>query len=76
MYQIEFEPPVLDPPCDCCGDRPVRLTRFLTHDDEARGVYFALYSNRHSETGVHILLSLGPWWDGTIPAQRNCFYFR
>ncbi len=76
MYDIELEPPEIDRPCQCCDDRPVRLTRFVIKDGDARGAYFGLYSNKHADQGVHIQLSLGPWWDGSRAEERSCFYFR
>ena len=76
MYEIELEPPQIDGACECCGDYPVRLTRFISRDGDARGVYYGLYSNRHAEPGIHVLLSLGPWWEGSQPEERHCFYFQ
>ncbi len=76
IYEIELEPPQMDDPCECCGDRPVRLTRFVKKDGAAYGVYYALYSNKSAERGAHVLLSLGPWWPGSRPEERSCFYFQ
>ncbi len=76
MYDIELEPPQIEKPCPCCGDRPVTLTRFIIKDDELYGAYFGSYSNHHADIGVHIQLSLGPWWEGSREEERSCFYFR
>ncbi len=76
MYDLELEPPQIDDPCSCCGDRPVSLSRFIIRDDDVCGVYFGLYSNHHADQGVHILLSLGPWWEGSRAEERSCFYLR
>ncbi len=76
MYEIELEPPEIGPACDCCDERPVRLTRFLIKDDAAYGAYFAVYSNQHADRGVHVLLSLGPWWEESRQEERSCFYLQ
>ncbi len=76
MYDIELEPPQIDEPCQCCGDRPVRLSRFIFKDGDLHGAYFGSYSNKHADQGFHIQLSLGPWWEGSRQEERSCFYFR
>ncbi len=76
MYEIELEPPEIGRACECCGDHPVKLTRFLIKDDAAYGAYYGLYSNKHAAGGVHVLLSLGPWWEGSRREERSCFYFQ
>jgi len=73
--EIEFSPPAHSA-CECCGGTTTTLTRFLTIDDEARGVYYAAFSDNHPEPHVIVLLSLGKWWDGTGPDDRCAFGLR
>jgi hypothetical protein len=75
MLAIEFEPPGQST-CECCGGITTRLTRFITIDGDARGVYYAVFSDNHPDPHVIVLLSLGEWWNGTNPDSRSAFAFR
>lgn len=70
MIRIEFEPAVRTT-CDCCGGASTRLTRFVYEDDDAYGVYYASFSDKHPE--VKAIVSVGEWWEGTTPADRAAF---
>ena len=76
VYEIESAQLKIDPACSCCGDRPVRLTKFIQKRDKAWAVFYGTYSNQHPELGLRVLLSLGPWWEGTRPEGRSCFHFQ
>lgn len=75
MLAIEFEPPGQST-CPCCGGITTALTRFITIDGNARGVYYAVFSDNHPDSHVIVLLSLGEWWSGTSPDSRSAFAFR
>jgi hypothetical protein len=71
MLTIEFEPPKTGEPCECCGGRTTRLTRFVHSDGDAFAVYFALFSDNHPEKSVSVLVSLGPWWEDERVSERR-----
>jgi len=75
MLEIEFAPPGRSR-CDCCGGATTTLTRFVTVDGEARGIYYAAFSDNHPESHVIVLLSLGRWEDGSGPEHRVAFALR
>jgi len=75
MLKIEYEAPGASK-CECCGGVTTTLTRFISVNDEARGVYYAVFSDNHPDPHVIVLLSLGKWWDGTGPEDREAFAFR
>src|SRR5216684_6398345 len=73
MLTIEFEPPEESDPCECCGGRTTSLTRFVYRDGDAHAIYYARFSNNHSERVVVATISLGEWGEGTTPKQRVAF---
>ncbi len=72
-YSIERDPPSLSR-CDCCGGLTVRLTRFVNRDDAAFAVYYVRYSNNHPENELFMLISVGPWGEGSAPEERSAFF--
>jgi hypothetical protein len=70
---IEFADAVRGEPCPCCGGRTTRLTRFVYCDGDAHGVYYAAYSNKHSDRAVSVAVSLGEWGEGSTKADRVAF---
>jgi hypothetical protein len=72
VITIEFSPPRVST-CECCGAEVTRLTRFVHKDGDAHAVYYALFSEAHSEGVVDAVVSLGEWGDGATPAQRRAF---
>ena len=73
--KIEFEAPHTSI-CDCCGAETTKVTRFISLDGEAKGVYFGAFSDQHTDSHVSVLLSLGDWWEGTSPLGRFAFGLR
>lgn len=73
MLTIEFEPPSESRPCECCGGRTTRLTRFVHRDGDAYAVYYAQFSDNHPTRGVIATISIGEWGEGSTPHQRVAF---
>ncbi len=73
MLTIEFEPPSESPPCECCGGRTTRLTRFVHRDGDAYAIYYALFADNHPDRTVSATVSIGEWCDGSTPDQRIAF---
>ena len=76
MLTIEFEPPVVGDPCECCGGRTTRLTRFVYWQGDAYAVYYAMFSDNHPERYVSALISIGEWANDAPPSERRSFYVR
>jgi hypothetical protein len=74
MLEIEFEDPQ-ESVCDCCGGTSTRLTRFVSEDKDAFGVYYALFSDSHPEKRLYGIVSLGEWWEDEVPVSRVAFAF-
>jgi hypothetical protein len=73
MLSFEFEPPSVSEPCPCCGGETISLTRFIYRNGDARGIYYARFSNNHPLRSVLATVSLGEWGEGTSPKQRVAF---
>lgn len=71
-YEIELSEPTSSR-CECCGGLTVRLTRFVYRDGDAFAVYYACWSNNHPDAELALLVSLGPWGEGSDPAHRAAF---
>jgi hypothetical protein len=70
---IKFEKPQKDDPCPCCGGRTTRVTRFVYSDGDAHAVYYAAFSDKHTDRRVSVAISLGEWGEGSTPAERTAF---
>lgn len=76
MLEFEFEKPETSV-CDCCGKTTTRLIRWVIQNDEAFAMYYAAFSDGHSESGVIGVVSFGEWWvDGYIPEARVAIAFQ
>ena len=73
MLTVEFEPPSESRPCECCGGRTTRLTRFVYRDGDAYAVYYALFSDNHPDRAVIATISVGEWGEDSTPDQRVAF---
>ena len=73
MLTIEFEPPAESDPCQCCGGRTTRLTRFVHRDGDAYAIYYALFADNHPDRTVLATVSIGEWGEGSTPEQRVAF---
>jgi len=77
MLRLEFEPATVDAqPCECCGGRTTRLTRFVYCDGNAHAAYYAIFSDNHPFGFVSVLISIGEWGDDAPPDHRCAFYLR
>lgn len=74
-YYLELSEPALSH-CDCCNGLTVALTRFVYRDGDAFAVTYTRYSNNHASNELAMLVSLGPWGEGTDEADRAAFYCR
>lgn len=72
MIEIEFEEPQSSV-CECCGGTTTRLTRFVSQDGDAFGVYYAAFSENHPR--LIGIVSLGEWWEDGVPESRVAFAF-
>src|ERR1051325_4407985 len=75
IITIELTDPVQDEPCPCCGNVTTRLTRFVQSNGAAFAVYYAAFTQGHSERGIAIALSLGDWAKDE-PDDRVAFALR
>lgn len=75
MDEIEFEEPTFGI-CDCCGTTTTTLTRFVTRDGDALAVYYAKFSDGPKHDFISVLVGLGDWGEGSVPAARDAFAFR
>lgn len=75
MIEFEFEEPQKSV-CECCGGTTTRLTRFVYKDGDAFAIYYATFSDNHSESGVLGVVSLGDWENDEVPPNRVAFPFR
>jgi hypothetical protein len=73
MLTIEFEPAKESEPCPCCGGKTTSLTRFVHKDGDAHAIYYAKFSDNHTDRVVVATVSLGEWGDGKTPEQRVAF---
>jgi hypothetical protein len=74
-YEIERSEPSMSR-CECCGGLTVRLTRFVTRNEDAFAIYYAAYSNNHPDGELAMLVALGEWAEDSDPAQRAAFFCR
>lgn len=49
------------------------LTRFVYRDGDAYAVYYAKFSDNHTDGVVSVLIGLGEWGEGSTPADRVAF---
>lgn len=75
MLEIELSEPKLHR-CDCCGGTTTTLVRFVHKDDSAHAIYYASFAESHPDRGAFAVVSIGPWWDGSDPADRAAFGLR
>jgi len=72
MLTFEFANPSSST-CECCGGITTRLTRFVYRDDDAYAIYYAMFSDNHSDRIVKMVISLGEWGEDSDPDQRRAF---
>ena len=72
MLTFEFENPSSST-CECCGGITTRLTRFVYRDDDTYAIYYAMFSDDHSDRIVKMVISLGDWAEDSDPNQRRAF---
>jgi hypothetical protein len=76
VLTIELADKVESEPCPCCGGRTTSLTRFVYSDGDAHAVYYASFSDKHTDRIVSVALSLGEWGEGSTPEDRVAFALR
>jgi hypothetical protein len=62
--------------CECCGGVSVVLTRFVYQDGDAFAVYYAGFSESHSQREVKLAVGMGEWGEDSTPAGRRSFALR
>lgn len=70
MLTIENEEPQITN-CSCCGRSVTTDVGFVYENGDARGAYYARFSEGHGPRRVQALVSLGPWGEG--PWDRVAF---
>ena len=75
MYRIECEP-ASHAECACCGNTVTNLTRFVRRDGNDEAAYLARFTLVHEPPWVDVLVGIGPWGEGTGPADREAFFLR
>ena len=74
-YELELGGHVTNLACDCCQQRMKRVVGFVTKDQRAHAVYFALLLEHEGERWAGLTVSIGPWWQSdaeTIASRRWC----
>ncbi|HNU06211.1 MAG TPA: hypothetical protein PKO33_00510 [Pyrinomonadaceae bacterium] len=74
MIEIE-RTPSKESVCECCGGTTTRLTRFVSDDGDAIGVYYAAFSDNHPDSNVVVLLSLGNGITTPVPKTESRSHF-
>lgn len=75
MLSIEFEEPETGT-CECCGNKTVRLSRFVYKDGDAFAIYYAKFTAEHTDKVVTGIISIGDWDEEADPNNRRAFPFR
>ena len=75
-FKIEIGDTAEPSQCECCGNTTLSSHGFLYEEGEARGLYFAQWTEGHPERGLLLTVSLGSWGEGSTPAQRRSIAFR
>ena len=75
MIAIELTEPQKST-CECCGGITTRLTRFVNQDGDAFAIYYAIFSDTHSENTIVGVISIGGWAGDEIPLERVAFPFQ
>jgi len=71
VYSLETGEYLYRLTCECCGEDKNRVWGFVSKHGDAHAIYYALLNVTEKEPRVGLTLSVGPWWDGTEPAQRS-----
>jgi hypothetical protein len=69
-YSLETGEYVGQLTCSCCGEKKKRVWGFVSKDDSAHAVYYALLNVSEKLPRVGLTLSIGPWWEDTDPRER------
>jgi len=59
--------------CHCCGRESCTGHGFVYKNGDAYAVYYAGWSNAHSEKKVSLALAIGEWDDDSTNKDRICF---
>jgi hypothetical protein len=73
MLTIEFMNPKEPKLCECCGGLTTSLTRFVYKDGDAFAVYYASFTDNHTERLVKMLVGMGEWGEDGSPERRRAF---
>ena len=72
---LELGPEVKDLVCECCGKNVHRVFGFISRDEQAYGVYFALLNHHDGDHRIVLSMSIGDWWNddpADIATRRWC----
>lgn len=71
QFELELGPSVVNIICECCN-RPVQRTwGFITKDEAAYGVYYALLAEHGDDRWVGLTVSVGNWWKEHAYSERH-----
>lgn len=70
-YTLELGEYVYRVKCECCDNAKKRVFGFVSKDDDAHAVYYALLNITESKPRVGLTISVGPWWGNSNPSERQ-----
>ncbi len=57
--------------CPCCGRESTTVHGYLYDETGETSVYFAGYAHGHPERRANMVVSIGGWGEGMMPADRK-----
>jgi hypothetical protein len=72
-YDIEIGEESNPSSCHCCDKKSCTGHGFVYKDGDAYAVYYAGWSDSHSEKKMSLALAVGEWNDNSTSDDRTCF---
>ena len=63
LYTLEAGEYIYRLKCECCGKPKKRVFGFVSKDNDAHAVYYALLNVTEDKPRVGLTVSVGPWWE-------------
>ncbi len=60
-------------PCVCCGGQTTQLTRVVQRDGVPSAIYYAMFTDKHTDKHVMAIVSVGDFSQGSGPRDREAF---